>query len=85
MNYLNGDLSDQEDFIQIIDWAGTVLFEGHYEDDQVDEILEANRCYCDNDQDGGCRICNDTGYSGDFEVNWLDEDDTRNVYEFINY
>lgn len=32
-----------------------------------------------------CWTCNDTGYWGDFEVFWEDENREDNVYEFINY
>lgn len=67
--------------IVIQDWAGKILFEGHYKDKEVDEVLDANRCDCDDE----CDQCDGTGYKGDFEVYWKDESDQRNVYEFINY
>jgi hypothetical protein len=73
--------------IRIIDWAGNVLFEGHYKDSEVDVVLDANRCSCRMkilpDQED-CQECDDTGYTGDFHVEWCDDDD-RNVYEYINY
>ena len=71
------------DTIVITDWTGKVLFKGPYSDPKVDEVLDANRCKdCAQDE---CIKCDGTGYSGDFEVNWVNENDTRNVYEFINY
>jgi hypothetical protein len=69
--------------IIIIDWAGNILFEGNCEHKRVDEILDANRCSCDHE--GECDECNGTGYKGDLEVHWKDPNDTRNVYEWINY
>lgn len=67
--------------IIIQDWAGNVLYKGHYKSNKVDKVLDTNRCSCGSE----CKECNDTGYSGDFEVYWMDENDKRNVYEFINY
>ena len=64
-------------------WTGRELFKGSYKDPKVDQVLDANRCQC-----GGvdeCKACDNTGYIGDFEVNWVNENDKRNVYEFINY
>jgi hypothetical protein len=75
-----------KDQIKIVDWAGNVLFEGHYKNKKVDKILDANRCDCsDEGADEECSECNGTGYSGDFEVYWSDDQDERNVYAFINY
>lgn len=33
------------------------------------------------------KICDGTGYKGDFEVEWIDQNDKEdcNVYEYINY
>lgn len=67
--------------IVIQDWAGNILFTGSHTDKKVDLVLEANRCKCAAE----CKACDGTGYSGDFEVYWKNENDTRNVYEFINY
>lgn len=72
--------------IVIQDWAGNVLFEGNYQDKEVDQVLDANRCSkCDDFEGQHCDECDDTGYSGDFEVYWKDSKDKRNVYEYINY
>lgn len=72
--------------ITITDWAGNVLYEGHYKRKAVDEVLDANRCKaCNDDTRDDCKECDGTGYSGDFEINWADEADERNVYEFVNY
>lgn len=71
-----------KDQIIIIDWIGNLLFEGHYEDNQVDEVLNANRCHCLGED---CDDCNGTGYTSNFYVYWKDEQDERNVYEWINY
>ena len=70
--------------IKITDWTGRVLFEGSYKDPKVDQVLDANRCTSKVCNDI-CQWCDGSGYSGDFEVNWLNQNDTRNVYEFINY
>lgn len=67
--------------IIIQDWAGNILFEGNCKSKQVDKVLDANRCNCNSE----CKQCDGTGYKGDFEVRWQNENDTRNVYEFINY
>ena len=72
------------DLITIKDWAGNELFSGHYEDEKVDRVLEANRCSTCVDSPV-CKECDGTGYSGDFSVEWQDPWDKRNVYEFINY
>ena len=69
--------------IVLQDWAGNILFEGHYKDKDVDRVLDANRCDCDYTPD--CEKCEETGYIGDFEAYWQDENDTRNIYEYINY
>lgn len=67
--------------IIIKDWTGRILFAGNYKDKLVDKVLDANRCTCLE----GCKECDDTGYRGDFEVYWQDENRKDNVYEFINY
>ena len=67
--------------IIIQDWTGKILFQGNYKDKTVDKVLDANRCKCGS----GCKSCDESGYSGDFEVYWTDGRDARNVYEFINY
>ena len=64
-------------------WTGRELFKGSVQDPKVDQVLDANRCKCANVD--SCKLCDGIGYSGDFEVNWINENDTRNVYEFINY
>lgn len=76
-----------KDQIRIIDWAGNVLFEGNYKSKEVDHVLKVNACKCKfNDSlNDYCKACDCTGYKGDFEVFWLDSNDERNVYEFINY
>lgn len=73
----------QGDEITITCWTGKVLFKGPHTSPMVDAVLDANRCYC-KDRDN-CKFCDQTGYLGDFEVNWTNENDKRNVYEFINY
>lgn len=80
----NKTLNHTKDWIKIVDWTGRVLFQGHYEDKQVDKVLKANRCKCWAKKEP-CSKCNETGYSGDFEVSWMNENDSRNVYEYINY
>lgn len=82
------EIVDSWDNIRIDDWAGNILFEGNYKDKEVDQILEANKCppkTCVLDFEGECENCDSTGYSGDIEVCWQDEDREDNVYEFINY
>ena len=75
--------------IRIDDWAGNLLFIGPYDDKEVDKVLAANRCnQCGNYAEGKCAYCDGTGYSGDFEVSWIDSDNDANdmnVYEYINY
>lgn len=80
--------------IEIIDWAGNELFKGHYKSSKVDAVLKANKCpFCRDfkpffgavDNPAECNACDNTGYEGDFDVYWLDKDETRNVYEHINY
>jgi len=77
------DIEIKNDNIIMKDWAGNVLFQGPYNDTQVDAVLNANRCECDHDED--CHDCNGDGYAGDFSVEWLDYTRTYNVYEYINY
>jgi hypothetical protein len=72
-----------KDMIKIVDWTGRILFEGDYRDKQVDKVLDVNRCNC-NDRDN-CNDCNGSGYWGDFEINWLDSNNDRNIYEYVNY
>jgi hypothetical protein len=78
-----------KDHIKIVDWTGRILFEGHHKSKEVDRVLEANRCVeCDGkiqEMDYNCNNCDGTSYEGEFEVFWIDENDDRNVYEFINY
>lgn len=69
-----------KDSVKVIDWTGEVLYEGPI-GDELDRALDANRCVCSE----GCSKCNFTGYAGDISVEWLDSNDTRNVYEYINY
>jgi len=74
--------------IKIEDWTGKLLFIGPYDDPKVDQVLDANRCKAcnDNNIDELCPYCDDTGYSGDFSVFWIDDaNDDLNVYEYINY
>ena len=73
--------------IRIIDWTGNILFEGHYDDPDVEETLEANRCKeCIHiTDDSTCDACDNTGYSGDFYIEWEDPDRDDNVYEFTYY
>ena len=87
-------MSFKDKSIEIIDWTGKVLFIGDYDSPLVDEVLKANRCECyeneptdKNGTDADCKKCDDTGYSGDFEVNWVNESDKNNhsVYDYINY
>lgn len=73
----------QGDEITITCWTGKVLFKGPCTSPEVDAVLDANRCDCKEVE--SCKSCDGTGYKGDFEVYWLNENDTRNVYEFINY
>lgn len=74
-----------ENHIVIKCWTGKELFKGHYKDEQVDRILEANRCSTCVGSGAYCKECGGDGYSGDFIVYWLNENDKRNVYEYINY
>ena len=84
-------MSFKNKYIKIIDWAGKTLFHGEYDDSQVDIVLDANRCKCIEYIGIGsktiCPLCNNTGYIGDFHVEWEDEDGKEdcNVYEYINY
>lgn len=75
--------------IQITDWMSNLLYEGEYDDPQVDVILDANRCDCNDNERENCVKCDGTGYVGEFSVEWCDEngkdDITENVYECINY
>lgn len=77
-------MSMKDKSIRIDDWAGNILFIGSYDDPQVDKVLDTNRCDCDE----GCNLCGNTGYKGDFTVEWIDPQndlDDMNVYEYINY
>ena len=80
MSFINKD-------ILIQDWTGTQLYLGPYDlTDDVNKVLDANRCSTCVDSPV-CKECDGTGYSGDFEVFWVDESDKEdcNVYEYINY
>jgi hypothetical protein len=86
-------MSFKDKSIRIDDWASNIVFIGPYDDPKVDQVLDANRCdcsgFCNEVKSYGfkCPACDDTGYKGDFEVNWIDESDKEdcNVYEYINY
>lgn len=78
------------------DWAGNLLFIGDYDDEQVSEVLQANRCEeCDSGTicdpvlsvGGTCPHCEGSSYKGDFIVFWYDtsDKDDCNVYEYIGY
>lgn len=78
--------------IKIICWTGKILYQGPCDDEQVDVVLNANRCkHCDGglvlsrDTFSTCKECNESGYSGDFHVEWEDSSIDENVYEAINY
>lgn len=58
----------KKDHIKIIDWAGNILFQGHYEDKKVLSTMRRNKAPND-----------------DIFVSWLNENDSRNVYEFIYF
>lgn len=66
-------------------WSGKQLYIGPYDSSEVDIILKANRCDCDDSPD--CEQCDGTGYAGDFHIFWVDESDKDgcNVYEYIDY
>lgn len=70
--------------IIIEDWAGNILYEGPYDSNEVDEVLDANRCSTCVDSPA-CKECDGTGYWGDFEIRWADSSIEENVYEYINY
>ena len=75
-------MSFRDKTIRIDDWACNFLYIGPYDSKDVDTVLNANRCPCDD----GCIQCGETGYIGDFTVKWIDEDNSElNVYEYINY
>lgn len=77
-------MSFKDKTIRIEDWTHNLLYIGPYDDhEQVDKILDANRCNCED----GCKNCDYIGYIGDFEVSWVDESDKKycNVYEYIGY
>lgn len=76
-------MSFRDKSIKITDWACNILFIGPYDDPKVDQVLDANRCDCED----GCKDCGNTMYKGDFEITWIDESDKDdcNVYEYINY
>lgn len=78
--------------IIIQDWTGTQLYFGSFENDQeIDKVLEANRCkQCHGDDYNSemeCDICDGSGYAGEFEIFWVDESDKKghNVYEYTYY
>lgn len=76
----------KKNIIVIEDWTGRELYKGNYKSKEIDKVLKANKCpKCTEEIEENCQECNGTGYSGDFEVFWEDKNDTRNVYEFINY
>ena len=80
-------MSMKDKTIRIYDWANNDLYIGPYDDNEVDRVLDANRCSTCVDSPV-CKECDGTGYSGDFEVRWIDEqndNDNLNVYEYINY
>jgi len=79
-------VSMKDKSIIIDDWACNLLFIGDYDDPKVDIVLDANRCSICFDFEEECNECDGTGYSGDIEVRWVDEENNRyNVYEYINY
>lgn len=73
--------------IKIIDWAGNLLFEGPCNCPEVDKVLDENRCKeCKDGQNMTyCLACGDTGYVGDFHIEWVDVENQENVYEYVNY
>jgi len=78
MSFINKD-------IIIEDWTGVQLYFGPYDDKEVDRVLDANRCSTCVGGGYPCRECDSTGYSGDFEIMWVDDSNEENVYEYINY
>lgn len=79
-------MSFKNKYINIIcDNSGCVLLNAPYDSPEVDTVLDANRCDCNYEPD--CPKCDETGYIGDFHVEWEDESDKQecNVYEYINY
>lgn len=83
-----------KDQIIIKDWTGKILFKGHvlHDGKKIDAVLEVNRCkpckkyQAKNDSlNSKCKICDGSGYSGDFSVEWVDKSNEENVYECINY
>ena len=72
--------------IKIIDWTGKILFQGHHKDKEINTILKANRCNCHGKNNlVSCKECEDTGYLGDFSLEWIDENNQENVYECVEY
>ena len=75
--------------INIQDWMGNELYSGPYGSNEVDKVLDANRCHCSRKGSTevieDCITCGGDGYLGDFEVNWNDDKIEENVYEYINY
>ena len=100
MTFISGNegrnMSFKNKDIIIQDWAGNQLYIGPYDADEVDAILDVNKCRCRKSNTLlseivsyfiVCPECRDTGYIGDIEVYWQDESDKKdcNVYEYINY
>jgi len=81
-------MSFKNKYVNVIDWAGNNLFNGPFDSDELDVVLDANRCNCYGfDYEINCIDCDNTGYVGEFEVLWEDESDKDdcNVYEYVNY
>ena len=76
---------DTTDYILINDWTGKELFYGNCFDNEVDLVLEANRCSTCACGGFPCKECDGTGYGGDFTIEWVDTTRKDNVYEFVNY
>lgn len=78
-----------KDEIIIQCWTGKTLFEGDLNSNEVEKVLELNKCSEIENHDDVlvCHKCNDTNYEGDFEVyfKYPELNEGINVYECINY
>ena len=74
--------------VRIIDWAGNILCINAYDSEEIEQVLDANRCKTCDDHEDDCPDCNGTGYSGEISAEWIDGQnylDDMNVYEYIPY
>jgi len=69
--------------VKIYNWInhGECLIEGPCDSKEISNFLMQGKCTCEDE----CSECEGTGRIDDIYIEWENEKNTENVYEFVDY